>query len=736
MRKLQRFVESETEEKQTPPAEGEGAVEEQETELHESGEVAEQLSGDAWEVVIFSFGASKRPPHYVYTREAAERSLTRFDGARVYANSETDDAGHKRNPNTKPTRDIIGTLVKPRVTEADLRAELHLLPSAGWLKENLKHAYTKQLPIPYELSIDATGVADPQTRTVSSFDRVSVDVVERGAAGGKFFRMVASESHKSQESTTMKQKLLALFTLLYPNFLESKKIDAQVIGVNELYTHLLEADKPQARLHLPEGDPISETALDEKIAEIRASMTKKVEPKVVLDTEAAAQIAAMNEALAKLQKQQSEVLVESMLIASKLPKAVQEMLKDQFTGRIVESEEIGKAIDKARATFSKLIATQPMSGGLDVKPGEDAVDKMRRAVESMFMLDPNRIEPTKDAKEMHELYKDVKGLRSIKEAYIQLTGDVDVTGEKQPRRMTESLISGDWTNIISTAMNKRLVRDYTLLPLDTWRTFTDVVSVQNFKQQERVRFGGYANLPIRPEGQPYVAMTSPTDEKATYTPATRGGIEALTREMIINDDVASVTKIPARMARSAAQTLHEFVYEFIRPGNNPTIYDSAVLYVAGHANTATTALGTDGVALAAARLRMKKQTMKDSGKRLGIRARYLVIPPDLEKDAYANITPAFNAYNQVPSFTQQIGIMPIVVDYWTDATDWVLVADRADVVGLEVGFVNGQETPEMFVSQLETVGSWFTNDQITYKIRHEYGGAIVDFRAFDGSIVA
>jgi hypothetical protein len=328
-------------------------------------------------------------------------------------------------------------------------------------------------------------------------------------------------------------------------------------------------------------------------------------------------------------------------------------------------------------------------------------------------------------------------MRSVKEAYIALTGDVNVTGERPRQRFTESLATTDWSKVFADALNKRMVRDYSMMNLDSWRNFVEIVPLANFQKQHRIRTGGYANLPTVLERGNYTSLTSPSDEEATYTPAKRGGTEDISIEMIANDNVGAITKIPTRMARSAAQTLHEFVYDFIKPSVNPTIYDSVVLYHAGsHANTATTALGTDGVALAAARLRMKKQTMAGSSKRLGLRAGILLVPSDLEEAAYKNLTPAYSKNNQVPEFYQQLGIAPVVVDYWTDATDWVLVARREDILGLEIGFVNGMETPELFVSDLPNSGSLFTNDVVTYKIRHAYGGAITDYRAFDGSIVA
>ena len=57
------------------------------------------------------------------------------------------------------------------------------------------------------------------------------------------------------------------------------------------------------------------------------------------------------------------------------------------------------------------------------------------------------------------------------------------------------------------------------------------------------------------------------------------------------------------------------------------------------------------------------------------------------------------------------------------------------ITGIEIGFLDGNEEPELFVQDNPTSGSVFTNDQITYKIRHIYGGAVIDYRAFQGSVV-
>ena len=70
-----------------------------------------------------------------------------------------------------------------------------------------------------------------------------------------------------------------------------------------------------------------------------------------------------------------------------------------------------------------------------------------------------------------------------------------------------------------------------------------------------------------------------------------------------------------------------------------------------------------------------------------------------------------------------------------DENNYYISAKTSDVEGVEIGFLNGKEEPEILVQDQPTVGNVFTHDTIRYKVRHEYGGAVVDFRAFAGSIV-
>ena len=57
---------------------------------------------------------------------------------------------------------------------------------------------------------------------------------------------------------------------------------------------------------------------------------------------------------------------------------------------------------------------------------------------------------------------------------------------------------------------------------------------------------------------------------------------------------------------------------------------------------------------------------------------------------------------------------------------------------IEIGFLDGQQDPELFMQDMPNVGSMFSNDQLTYKIRHIYGGnVLVDgFKGTTKAVVA
>jgi hypothetical protein len=348
-------------------------------------------------------------------------------------------------------------------------------------------------------------------------------------------------------------------------------------------------------------------------------------------------------------------------------------------------------------------------------------------------IDAGESRGEKVVKMLDDFFMRKGGVNSIREAYVDITGDRNVTGRIQDAdqsRLRESLNSSSWANVLGDSITRAMVRDYSEKNMyDAWRDLADVVPVRDFRTQERLRWGGYGNLPGVNEGAAYLAMTSPSDEKATYAMTKRGGTEDVTMEMIANDDVGQVRRIPTKLSRAAQRTLSKFAMDFL--ATNPTIYDSTALFTGGHGNLGSTALSS--ATLSAGRLAMMKQTEAGSSQRLGIPPAHLWVPVDLEEAAFELFR---RTTNNDTDFVESLQMKVHPVWYWTDTNNWFLSADKMDIPCVEIGFLNGNETPELFVQDQPNVGSMFSNDKITYKIRHVYGGAVIDYRGLYGAVVA
>ncbi len=324
-------------------------------------------------------------------------------------------------------------------------------------------------------------------------------------------------------------------------------------------------------------------------------------------------------------------------------------------------------------------------------------------------------------------------VRSFRECYSQLTGDRRVTGimkDCDQESMREALDSASWSSVLGDAVNRRMLAEYNIGSRYTvWRNLTKIVgNVRDFRTQVRVRYGGYGDLPAVSEGDPYAAFVSPTDEQASYAVSKRGGTETITLEMVKNDDVQAIQSIPKRLAQAAQRTVSRFVLNLL--SGNAAIYDGLPLFHVNHNNLGNSALSA--VAVDAGRAAMTKQTELGSGDRLGLKPQFLWVPFDLEETG-VNI---FRRGSNIDrTFVQDLKLEVIPVWYWTDTNDWCLSADPNDAPTVEIAFLDGQEEPDLVLQDSPRSGALFSNDQLTWKIRHIYGGAVVDYRGIYKSVV-
>jgi hypothetical protein len=659
--------------------------------------------GSTWDVLLIQPGISKNRRRY--RREVLQEALGRgaFDNARAFAPDGPDHFGFGEFGRKRGPKELVGWWTDPRYEEAislpdgkmaeGVVGTFHVSEAAPWLKTMLADAWARKKPDLVGWSIVGDGdikvVRGADGRPLADVSRMdvveSIDPVVNPAAGGRTLRLVASkEGMVNWTGLTLAEAVRGL-------------------GAGTILPDELKDNRPD---------------LFRLIESFDGAPPKTADPAEGVKTLVEAEFGKIKAI---------QYLEAKLAARSRLAEPIKARVRDRVTsalmgGKVLAEAEIEQIVTD-EVTYVGQFSPAP-SAGIGAAQISDVKAERDQMVEAA--------------------YKGLKGEDpkfSIAKFYVDLTGDSNFSGKYvDGGRLTESLLTESITTstfaeIMGDSVTRRMLDYYNLPGLDAWRSIVNVGSVKDFRTYRRVRFGGYGNLPAVAQGDPYTALSTPGDEEATYAISKRGGTEDMTLESIANDDLNAMRDIPRRLGRAAGQTLHEFVFDFLR--TNPTIYDSSALFVAGHgSNLGSTAL--DATTLAAGRLVMKKQTDMSNSKRLGIVPKYLVVPNDLEQKAYEltatdrEVASANNTLNWIKTF----GLSVIVVDYWTDANNWYLVADPNAVPTIEVAFFNGNQEPELFVQDQPTVGNVFTNDKITYKIRHIYGGAVMDFRGFYGAVVA
>lgn len=662
--------------------------------------------GTAWEVTIIQAGVSLNGAYYpdAVLRESAPL----FDGARIFVKG---DIEHVKGAG-KDVRQLVGWVESPRFVEgaqADAGRLVATIRLPGLPEETrnlLVAAAEAGRTDLVGLSIDATGrgttrmIEGRRVKAAASITRVdSVDLIVEPGAGGRLVRLVeAAPVRETEEENSMRKTLL----------------------------QQLKDKAPAAYAKLN-----ADTVTDEEI--LTAYREAFAQPDTTRDRNAPA--AGANggglgaDALEQVRMIEARMRARELIGASTLPQPAKDRLTADFLvrERFVEAD-VTAAIEAERSYLARFVESGRVNLG-----GFPDIQVQDRSVAIAGMLDAF-FDPQ---------HKDHRNVQSFRECYVEITGDRKVTGRLQDcdqTRMRESLGARFREATMDTAafavalgdsITRRMLADYrTPNQFDVWRLAANVVPVNDFRTQERIRWGGFGDLPAVAQGADYQDGAIPDDEKATYAATKRGRLAIVTLEMIRNDDVGMVREIPVKLSRAAKRTLGKFVLDF--PRANAAIYDTKAFFHADHGNLGAAAL--DATTWAAARLAIMSQTEAGSGDRLGIPPKYLWVPAGLEETAY-NLFKQRGTNND-QSFIQSQAPTVVPVWYWTDANDWAASTDVLDVPGLEIGFLDGNQEPEIFVQDSPTVGSLFASDTITYKIRHIYGGAVVDYRGWYKAVVA
>ncbi|WP_281546688.1 hypothetical protein [Pseudoalteromonas sp. PAR1] len=559
-----------------------------------------------------------------------------------------------------------------------LQADLTVLESSGYATK-LREAVDNNMQDLFGLSIDVDGTASGKkgSRTAKKFLKVnSVDLIMVPGAGGR----IVSFKEAHNQGNVMNEQLMRLLEALKKS---NPQLAASVTAEDD-ETAIVQLTEALAK----HGAPDAGQGKGLTLADVN---------KVIADSQRL--VEAKQSAVALINK-------------STLPDAAKTRLVESVqSSEDVSTDKVQKLIDNEISYLSKFTE----SGKVNMPEGAQYSDNPSGVELLTALFDPAN-----------------KDVVSLKEAYIDLTGDKHCTGRLNDcsrTRMVEALDSDSLPNVLADVVNRRVVEVYgSLEKYQLWRKVFRVATATDFKDQNVTEWGGYGDLQEVLESGAYPELAKPTDSNAKYRVSKKGGLATITMEMIKNDDRNIITQIPNKLARAAARTLSKFAWDFYL--NNRNAPDGKALFHADHNNLFSTALSQEEL-MVHWRAIMNQQEL-DTGEMLEIEPAFLLC-------SLGNVDAAFDLFQRMQNndkgFAQQLNLEILRVPGATDPNDWGLMTDPSELANFEMGFLDGMENPEIFTQDMQNVGTVFTNDQTTMKMRHIYGGQCTDFRGATKALV-
>jgi hypothetical protein len=411
----------------------------------------------------------------------------------------------------------------------------------------------------------------------------------------------------------------------------------------------------------------------------------------------------------------------------------------------LESKAIAEGWDATRIELEVLRAERPSINGM--RRDSDA-GVTNRAIEASLCLSAGiaekRVGEWFDEKTMNAaLSRELRGagLHTLLYEVIRAAGDwvrpgrVDNDTIRAAFHADQRLIQAaggfstiSLSGILSNVANKSMLAAYEAVE-SVVAFFCSETDVNDFKEVTRYRLTGNGVFEkVGPDGELKHATLS--EQAYSNKVETFGRLIALTRQMIINDDLGAFLQIPRIIGRMSALKREEAVFELLL--SNPSNFFSA-----GNKNFIS---GVD-TALSIDSLTKGEQTFMDQtdtdGKPILLSPAVLLLPTSLKVTGQqlmteTRVNETTDANKPKPSNNPHAGKWkPVASPYLNaqgiaggSAKAWYLFANPADVSALEIAYLRGKRTPT-----IESGDTDFNTLGMQWRGYFDFGVAMQDFRA-------
>jgi hypothetical protein len=378
----------------------------------------------------------------------------------------------------------------------------------------------------------------------------------------------------------------------------------------------------------------------------------------------------------------------------------------------------GWSADKAKATvleakLEKVRSERPTAPtGSGNKASESAsAEVLQCAMEQTFKFEGHEKRYSdKVMQAAHTAYRGRLGLKQLLHAAAVnggYNGDPYFASSSEATRdvLRAAFSTVGLSGILSNTANKSLLEGYMSVE-GGWEAIAAKSTVSDFKTVTRYRMTGahqFEELPAAGKiKHGTVDELSYTNQAKTYAT-----MMAITRQMIINDDLSALSAIPRKIGRGAKLKLNDVFWT--------AFMDNSTFFASGNSNYFTgAATNLQSSSLATALLTFRDQTDAD-GKPLGVEPKTLLVPTNLEitgrelLESTGINTGGSSTSDKVPNKNIWAGSFDLVVSSYLKNTTytgnstkaWYLLADPMDLPVIEVCYLNGVETPTIETSDAD-----------------------------------
>lgn len=389
----------------------------------------------------------------------------------------------------------------------------------------------------------------------------------------------------------------------------------------------------------------------------------------------------------------------------------------------------GHTVDQVRAAI--LDSMRKQSAPANVQLTRDEGDTFRqRATDALMMRAGVPVQnPTEGAEQLRSM--------SLRDLAIECLSREGRSANSLLRLSSDELyaeVSRQFYNptaafpaILDNTIRKSIVQLYNQVPT-TFQAITTKGTLKDFKETADHEYviggvGDFVKVPENGEIKPDKPKTGllPTRKLDTY-----GKQFSMTRQAFINDDIGFLTEVPGLYATAAKKTIDRQVYSLLY--SNGKIFDGKTLFHNDHKNVVASGTKPTQAAIQEMILTMQKQ-VDQFGEAIYVTPRTIVVPVGYEFDLSVilhstQVTGSNNNdINPLYNYPLQIVQSPVLNALaGTNACPWFIFADPSSVRGIQVDYLNGQETPT--VRRMEVPGTL----GFVWDIYLDWGISVRDFR--------